>query len=107
MTKETKELVIFCVLLTEALDHFFSTKNKLKMLVKFIPAALKFPSALQGIEKVPAEIRKLTEEDRKELVYEIEQLKLRDVNVEQIAEQGLRMAVELSKFLAMFAKARA
>lgn len=66
---ETKDVVLFAVLFANALMKTFAdNKVSLTDLPHFFNVALKLPAALSGINKVPAEIKDVDENEIKELI---------------------------------------
>ena len=104
--KETKEALIFGVSLAMAVDEATQDGFQWTDIFKMVPALTKLPAAIEGIEKVPVELSDLSEAERAELVEEIEKLDFVSEYSEQIAEQALRVAVEIGALIGVIREAK-
>jgi len=102
--KETKELMLFSIGLAEAIDSVTQDGWQLKDIFTLIPPLSKLPGAIIGIEDVPEEIADLDEAERAELVEAIKELDFVSNNSEAIAEQAIRVGVELGNLIQLMRK---
>lgn len=68
----TKELTEFTAFLADFANAIYSAKEDGKFdvndIAKFISVALSAPTAIQGIGRIPAELRNISDEDRAEVI---------------------------------------
>lgn len=98
-TQETAELIIFTVSLAMAVEKATADGWQWTDVVQLLPPMTKLPAALDGIEKVPDEIRAMDDEQRLELSLELKKLGFEDASAEAIGEQALRMAIEMARLI--------
>ena len=103
---ETKEAMIFGVTMAMAVDEATQDGFQWTDVFKMVPALTKLPAAVEGIQNVPAELSDLSEAERDELILEIENLEFASEYSEQIAEQSLRVALELGKLIVLIREAK-
>jgi len=103
---ETKEAMIFGVSMAMAVDETTQDGFQWTDVFKMVPALTKLPAAIEGIEGVPTELSDLSEAERAELIEEVEKLEFVSEYSERIAEQSLRVAVELGKLIAVIREAK-
>ena len=104
--KETEEALMFGVSLAMAADEALVDGFQWTDVFSIVPALTKLPSAIDGIEKVPSELEGMTEEDRQALIDKVEELELASELSEEIAEQGLRVGVEIGRLIMLIRQAR-
>lgn len=104
--KETRELLQAFVGLANVIDSTTQDGFQFTDFFEFIQPLSKMPAAVAGAEKIPLELFDLSEEEKKLLVQDIEQLEFKSEYSELIAEQGLRVVMEFSKLIVVIAMAR-
>jgi len=104
--KETKEALLFGISLAMAIDESTQDGFQWTDILNLIPTLSKFPAALANIEKVPAELNDLDETERLELAQEIEKLDFKSDSSEKIAEQSLRITLEIGKLITIIRENR-
>lgn len=104
--KETKDALLFGVSMAMAVDQSTQDGFQWTDVLTMIPPLAKLPAAIEGIESVESEINDLDETERAELVAAIKDLDFASEPSEAIAEQSLRVGVELSKLILTIREAR-
>ena len=104
--KETKEAVIFMVGLAGAVDEQLKDGFQYSDLFSLIPVLSKLPAAVEGADKIAAELADLDDDERKELLEAIKKLDLQDDAVEEIAEHACVAFIDLFKLVRLIRKAR-
>jgi len=103
---ETKEVLTFAVSLAVAVDKAIEDGFQWTDVFSLIPPLMKLPEAIEGAELVPTEIEDLDENERAELVAEIERLDFKSEYSEKITEQGLRAGMEIGKLIVLLREAK-
>lgn len=105
-TKETTELVIFTVQMAVAIDK--ATKNGLQWtdIAYLLPVVPQMPQAIDGIEKVPSELRNMDDSQRLEMSTEIQKVDFDCEISEEIVEQALRVGIEQVRLITLIREAR-
>jgi len=104
--EELKQVLKMVAGLGNAVDKALED-NKIKMsdAPLFMGVFLDMPSAFEGIDKVPGEIKDLDESESAELVkYVEEELDLRSDRTEEIIEKGLKLASDVYAYSKLFKK---
>lgn len=104
--KETKEAMLFGISLAMAVDESTQDGFQWTDILNMIPPMTKLPAAISGIEKVPAEIEDLDEQERAELVEAIQEMDFVSDESEMIAEQALRVGVEIGNLILKIREAK-
>lgn len=105
--KESKELLIFLLELGNAVGAALKDgKFDLLDSLKFYRAALAAGQALQGVNKIPDEVKSWSEQDKAEILSMIKYLDLPDDKLEAYAEQALSTAVILADTLLPIIRAK-
>ncbi len=99
--KETKEVILFLVALTNVLaDVLEDKKISLAEAFQFVPVLLKVQPALNGIEGVKDEILNMDEAGKNELVAQIEEdLEIDNVKAKEIAKQSIDVALAVVEMI--------
>ena len=98
--QETKDLVVFLVTFANALDQALENGWQwLSDLIGLIPAGIKLPAAVTGIEQVPAELDDLDEDERKELMDVVAGLEFNSEMTEIITERAIATALSLASLI--------
>lgn len=108
-TKETKEVLKLLIELGEAVDKAMVDKKfDAAELGLLIAPLLHVAAAFEGVGKVPAELKDLSEAEQLELVEFVKtELELEADKVELVVEKGLELAVKVAGFVKLFAKVEA
>lgn len=95
--KELKEALGFICALANSIGKMAEKgKPTLSDMVHLAPLMYKIPSAVDGIDQVPQEMKELSEEDLKELVQMIkDDLELPQEKIEMALEASLDIALKL------------
>lgn len=99
--KETKELVSFLLAVHQAYQLSNADgKIDFKDLPHIYNPLMKSIQAFNGLDKIPAELKDLDDEERKELVELFKaDFDLADDVLEQKIEEGFAVALQLAKFI--------
>ena len=97
--KETKDVMLFGVSLAMAIDESTQDGFQWTDILNMVPPMTKLPAALDGITDVPEEIENMDEDERAELVEAIKKMEFASEGSEQIAEQALRVGVEIGALI--------
>lgn len=97
--QETKEAMIFGISIAMAIDDITQDGFQWTDILKLVPALTELPKAIDGIQQVPSELGDLSDDERLELANEIEKLDFASDRSEEIAEQSLRVALEIGKLI--------
>lgn len=97
--KETKELLSFVFALVYATSKSLQDgKFEYREALNYVGAVRKLPSAVKGIEQVPAEIRDLTPEEVDELkAFIVEEFDIVNDELEANIEEMLDLAADFAK----------
>lgn len=95
--KETKELVSFVCALANSLGKIGENgKPALRDVMHLVPLMYKIPTAIDGVDDIPQEVKAMSEADLAELVQSIkDELDLPQDKIEAAIEDGLDVAVKL------------
>lgn len=99
--KETTEAMTFGISLAMAVDSATQDGFQWTDIFNLVPPLTQLPAAIEGIEKVPAEIADLDDDERRELAEAIVKLDFASDRSEEIAEQALKVGVDLAKLIMM------
>ena len=97
--KETKDAMLFGISLAMAIDESTQDGFQWTDVLSLVPPMTKLPAAIDGITEVPNEIADMDEEERAELVSAIKDLDFVSEGSEEIAEQALRVGVEIGSLI--------
>ena len=98
--KETKEVLGFVVPFANSLDLPLQDGFQwFKDLLSLLPASMKLPAAIEGIDQVPAEIDDLDHEERQELFNMIAELNFDSDGSEEITERALQTAIAVARLV--------
>lgn len=104
--KETKEMTAFVLHLGQAFQEAMKD-GKISIIdaFKFLPALRGLKGAIEGADKIPAELKDLSEAERTELSEYIRtEFDLVDDELEAKIEMALDLALDLIKLAASFRK---
>ena len=105
--KETKDAMEFVLRFAEATDKALEDgKFSFMDLPSYIPVMTLLNDAIDGAKSIPAELKAMTEEDKKQLHDVIETLNLRNPDYDAIAEESLKVATSVVKLVGMIRDAR-
>jgi hypothetical protein len=104
--KELKEVLEFGLALGMSVDEALEDGWNWTDLLALVPPMTKLPAALEGLEFVDDEIAGLDQNGKNELVEVIDKLELNSELTEEIVEQSLVAAVEISKLVMVLRKAK-
>jgi len=92
---ETKDAIAFIASFGNAMGQSLEDgKFELGEYINFIPSLIKLPEAISGINKLPDELRNITDEERAELLAFIkDQLDLPQDATEELLEDSLETAI--------------
>ena len=104
--KETKEALLFGISMAMAIDETTQDGFQWTDVLSLIKPMVKLPAAIAGIQNVPAELADLDEAERTELVEAIKELEFASEFSEEIAEQALRVGVEIGNLILKIREAK-
>ena len=104
--KETKEALFFGISMAMAIDETTQDGFQWTDVLSLIKPMVKLPAAIAGIQNVPAELADLDEAERTELVEAIKELEFASEFSEEIAEQALRVGVEIGNLILKIREAK-
>jgi len=104
--KETKEALLFGISMAMAIDETTQDGFQWTDVLSLIKPMVKLPAAIAGIQDVPAELADLDEAERTELVEAIKELEFASEFSEEIAEQALRVGVEIGNLILKIREAK-
>jgi hypothetical protein len=104
--KELKEVLEFGLALGMSVDEALEDGWNWTDLLALVPPMTKLPAALEGLEFVDDEIAALDQNGKNELMEVIDKLELNSELTEEIVEQSLVAAVEISKLVMVLRKAK-
>jgi hypothetical protein len=104
--KELKEVLEFGLALGMSVDESLEDGFTWTDLISLVPPMTKLPAALEGLEFVDDEIAALDQNGKNELMEVIDKLELNSELTEEIVEQSLVAAVEISKLVMVLRKAK-
>ena len=96
-TGDVLELVDFVVALAVAVEKATADGTQWYDVLALLPPMTKFPSAIEGIENVPEQLKNLNDEQRLEISIKLKELGFADVSAAEIGQQALRSAVEFAR----------
>ena len=97
--KETKEALVFGLSLAMAVDETTQDGFQWTDLLSLVPPLTKLPTAIAGITEVDEELSDLDEAERAELIEEVKKLDFVSEASEEIAEQAIRVGIELGALI--------
>lgn len=102
--QETKEVLAFALTFGSSLGKALKDgKINLADLPSFVLPLTKLPLALGGINEVPAEIKDLSEEEKKELLaYVADNFDIENANVEAAVVDGLALVLALHSYVTKY-----
>jgi len=103
---ETKEVMLFGMSLAMAADQATQDGIDWTDIFKLVEPLTKLPAAIEGIEDVENELQDLDEAERMELVQAISDLDFVSEDSEEIAEQSLRVGIEIAKLISTIREAK-
>lgn len=104
--KETKEALEFALALGTNLDKAIQDGVQWTDVFTLIPVMTKLPTAIDGVNAIPAEIKDLSAEEKQELYDVVESLDLESAASEKLIEQGLKIALEIYRMVLMLRAAK-
>ena len=104
--KETKEALLFGISMAMAIDETTQDGFQWTDVLSLIKPMVKLPAAIAGIQDIPAELADLDEAERTELVEAIKELEFASEFSEEIAEQALRVGVEIGNLILKIREAK-
>ena len=104
--KETKDALLFGISMAMAIDETTQDGFQWTDVLSLIKPMVKLPAAIAGIQNVPAELADLDEAERTELVEAIKELEFASEFSEEIAEQALRVGVEIGNLILKIREAK-
>jgi len=105
--KETKDAMEFVLRAAEATEKALEDgKFTFMDFPSFVPVMGLLSGAVDGAKQIPAELKTMTEEDKKQLFEVIETLKLKNPDHEAIAEEGLKLIASVVKLVGMIQDAK-
>ena len=105
--KETKEALLFGIGLAMKIDEVTQDGFQWTEVFELIPPLTKLPEAVSGAEEIPAELADMDEAERAELIEEVKKLDFASEYSEEVAEQGLRVGLEVANLILLLRAVRA
>ncbi len=104
--KETKEAVQFGVALVNIVDNELRDGFQVTDVFALVPVLTKAPAAISGASEIPAEIKDMDLDERRELAAVIMEMKLQSAYTEKIAEQSAIVLLEIGKLATLVKRAK-